>query len=419
MFPPACQLAYAFPKHSGSIAGFRTDRIPCMKPAMPMISDTAALAAFCTELADEPFVTIDTEFLRDNTYWPKLCLVQLAGAKRAAVIDPLAAGMDLSPLFELLANPAVLKVFHAARQDLEIFFQLTGRIPTPLFDSQVAAMVCGFGESASYETLAGKLAKARIDKSARFTDWSHRPLSEKQLSYALSDVTHLRVIYEKLSRQIEKSGRMPWVAEEMAVLTDPATYQADPATAWMRLKPRTDSPKFLAILKELAEWRETEAQRRNLPRGRLLKDEALLEVAAQAPQSLTDLARSRSLSKGHVEGPVGEALLAAVQRGLAVPAGQAPRLANREEIPPGRAPLIELLKVLLKLKAEEHDVAQKLLATSPDLDLIAASDDEADPRIPALHGWRREVFGEDALALKRGELALTAGPKGIRLVRLG
>lgn len=380
-----------------------------------MIQDSAALAALCATLAQEAYVTVDTEFIRDKTYWPQLCLVQVAGTSVAAAIDPLAEGIDLAPLFELMANPAVLKVFHAARQDLEIFFNLTGAVPTPLWDSQVAAMVCGFGESASYETLAGKLANARIDKSSRFTDWSQRPLTDKQLSYALSDVTHLRVIYEKLAKRIEKAGRESWVQEEMAILTDPKTYQLDPETAWQRLRPRTGNRRFLAILKELAAWREAEAQRKNIPRQRLLKDEALLEAAANAPRSAADLGRMRALSKGMIEGSVGQGILAAVERGNAIPEADCPTLPEKPDVSGGRAALIELLKVLLKAKCDSNDVAQKLVANSADIETLAMED---SPAIHALTGWRREVFGEDALALKRGEVALTVKGDSIRLIRL-
>jgi ribonuclease D len=382
---------------------------------MTVISDSSTLADFCGRMSTEVFVTVDTEFMRDRTYWPDLCLVQVAGAEAAAAIDPMAEGIDLAPLFELLANPQVLKVFHAARQDLEIFFIQGGRLPMPIFDSQVAAMVCGFGDSVSYETLAARLAGARIDKSFRFTDWSKRPLSDRQLTYALGDVTHLRLIYEKLSKRLHATGRERWVDEEMAVLTNPATYRLDPETAWMRLKPRSGSPKFLNVLKSVAAWRETEAQRRNLPRNRLVRDEALLEIAAQAPSTVAELSRTRTLSRGTAEGVVGEALLAAVARGLTTPLDEAPKLADRPEVPPGRGPLIDLLKVLLKLKCEAHHVAQKLVATTADLEAIACSDEAA---VAALGGWRRDVFGADALALKQGRLALTAARDAIRLVPL-
>jgi ribonuclease D len=382
---------------------------------MSLIQSTDELAAFCERLKQEEFIAVDTEFLRDKTYWPLLCLVQVAARGEARAIDPLAPGMDLAPFITLLADPKLLKVFHAARQDIEIFFHLTRAIPAPLFDSQVAGMVCGFGDAVSYETLAGKLAGARIDKSHRFTDWAARPLTEKQLAYALADVIHLRTIYEKLAQRLARTGRAQWVEEEMAILTNPETYRLDPEFAWQRLKPRSGSPRFLAVLREIAAWRESEAQRKNLPRNRILRDEALLEVAAQVPRSGADLARSRSLSRGIVEGPIGEALLAAVGRGLEVATNDAPSLPDRPEIPPGRGPMVELLKVLLKAKCENHHVAQKLVANVSDLELIAALDN-AD--VLALHGWRREIFGDDALALKQGRIALTAERDQIRIVRL-
>jgi ribonuclease D len=381
---------------------------------MNLISDSATLAEFCAGLAHETYITVDTEFLRDKTYWPQLCLIQVAGRDVAAAIDPLAE-IDLAPLKALLDNPAILKVFHAARQDLEIFYHLMGTIPHPLFDTQVAGMVCGFGDSVSYETLAAKLAGAKIDKSFRFTDWSNRPLSDKQLHYALSDVTHLRVAYEKLAARLEKTGRASWLDEEMAILTDPATYRLDPEEAWVRLKPRNNAPKFLNVLREVAAWRETEAQRRNLPRNRLVRDESLIEVAALMPRTIADIARSRSIGKGVAEGSVGQALLDAVERGLARPVSEAPTLADRLDVPAGRGPLIELLKVLLKLKCETHDVAQKLVATVSDLEAIACSD---TAEVPAMHGWRLEVFGTDALALKQGRIALTVANDAIRMVRL-
>jgi ribonuclease D len=383
---------------------------------MTMISTTAALAEFCERLSTSPYVTVDTEFMRDKTYWPQLCLVQVAGAGEAAAIDALAPGIDLAPLFALMANDAVLKVFHAARQDIEIFFQLSGAIPKPLFDTQVAAMVCGFGDSVSYETLASKLAGARVDKSARFTDWSHRPLTERQVQYALADVTHLRRAYEKLREELERSGRTEWLAEEMDELTSPATYNLDPAQSWRRFKTRTNSRKFLAVLRELAAWRETAAQQRDLPRNRVIRDEQLLEIAAHAPGSVDELSRTRGLGKGLAEGKFGGEILAAVTRALSLPEAEYPQLPARHEPPPGIGPLVDLLRVLLKLRCEENGVAQKLVANSEDLEMIAAADDAA---VRGLNGWRHEVFGRDALELKHGRLALTAAGKRIRLVRLG
>ncbi len=381
---------------------------------MTLITDSAALAAFCARQAAADYIAIDTEFMRDKTYYPQLCLVQVAGAEEAAAIDTLAPGIDLQPLFDLLAAPP-LKVFHAARQDIEVFVQLAGRIPTPLVDTQVAAMVCGFGDSVSYETLAAKLAGARIDKSSRFTDWARRPLTERQLSYALSDVTHLRLAYEKLARRIAKSGRERWVDEEMAVLTDPATYRQDPRESWRRLKVRSDKPRFLAILREVAAWREEEAQRRNLPRNRVVKDETLVEIAAHAPANVEELGRGRGMSRGLVDGRQGAALLAAVQKGLAVPESACPRPAPRPDLPGGLGPIVDLLRVLLKTKCEANEVAQKLVANGSDLELIAA-DDGAD--VPALRGWRRELFGEEALALKRGRIALAVTGRKVKIVPL-
>ncbi len=278
---------------------------------MSPIADNTELALLCQRLGKYDFVAIDTEFLRDKTYWPLLCLVQLAGPEEAHAIDALAPGLDLAPLFELLRAPTVTKVFHAARQDVEIFFHMTGEVPRPIFDSQVAAMVCGFGDQVSYETLAGKLTGARIDKSSRFTDWSHRPLSERQLGYALADVTHLRTIYAKLSERLVESGRAGWLEEELAVLTDPATYRLDPEHAWRRLKPRTTNSGFLAVLASLAAWREIEAQRRNVPRQRIVRDEVLLEVAAQAPANAAELARCRLIPNGFADSRLGQDMLAA------------------------------------------------------------------------------------------------------------
>lgn len=382
---------------------------------MTLITTTEDLDAFCRRLRNADYITVDTEFMREKTFWPKLCLVQIAGPEEAAAVDPLAEGIDLAPLFELLDDPDVLKVFHAARQDVEIFHHLTGRIPAPLFDTQVAAMVCGFGESVGYETLISKLAGARVDKSSRFTDWSHRPLTERQLAYALSDVTHLRPAYEKLRRRLAKTGRAHWLAEEMAVLTDPATYTVEPEAAWRRLKVRTDKPRFLAVLRELAAWREREAQRKDLPRSRVLRDEALLEIASHAPTTVDDLARTRGLGRSVAEGRWGGELLGAVQRGLDLPLDQCPTTEPRVEPPPGLAPIVELLRVLLKMKCDDEQVAPKLVASAGDLEAIAADDEAA---VPALKGWRRELFGEDALALKHGRLALAIREKRVRIVPL-
>jgi ribonuclease D len=382
---------------------------------MHIIESAAALAAFCQKQAHADYITVDTEFMRDKTYWPQLCLVQIAGPEDAAIIDPLAPGMELAPLLALMADSAVLKVFHAARQDIEIFVNLTGAVPAPLFDTQVAAMVCGFGDAVSYETLAGKLAGAHIDKSSRFTDWAHRPLTDRQLQYALTDVVPLRTVYEKLAQRLAKTNRAHWLAEEMAVLTDLATYRQDPQEAWRRFKLRTGNRKMLALVRELAAWRETAAQQRNLPRNRLLRDESILEIAAHAPATVADLARTRGLGRNFAEGKLGAELLAAVKRASALPESDYPQPPPRREPPPGIGPLVDLLRVLLKLRAEENDVAQKLVADSEDLEMIAA--DDAAP-VRALQGWRAELFGKDALDLKHGRLALTAAGKRIKLVRL-
>jgi ribonuclease D len=380
---------------------------------MTLIADTAELARFCARQGEAEYVTIDTEFMRDRTYWPKLCLVQIAGPEETAAIDTMAPGLDLAPLLELLTNQRVLKVFHAARQDIEIFFHMSGKIPVPLVDTQVAAMVCGFGDAVSYENLAAKLAGARIDKSSRFTDWSHRPLTDKQLQYALSDVTHLRPAYEKLKRRIDKSGRAQWVEEEMSVLTDPATYRLDPRESWRRLKTRSENRRFLAVLREVAAWREEEAQTRDLPRNRIIKDESITEIASHVPTTAEDLARSRGMQRAFAEGKMGQAILAAVKRGLELPESECPAATPRVDLPAGLAPVVDLLRVLLKTRCEAHDVAQKLVANAEDLTLIAA-DDHAE--VAALTGWRREMFGEDALALKHGRLALSADGKRIRVV---
>jgi ribonuclease D len=324
--------------------------------------------------------------------------------------------MDLGPLLALLADDRLLKVFHAARQDIEIFFHLTGRIPTPLFDTQVAAMVCGYGDSVSYETLAAQLAGARIDKSVRFTDWSARPLSDRQVSYALADVTHLRKVYESLAKRLMTSGRANWLQEEMSTLLQPGTYRLEPDESWRRLKPRAGSkPRMLAVLRAVAAWREREAQRRDIPRNRIVRDETVVDIASHAPSTVEELARLRGLSKSLAEGRMGQDILVAVARGLATPESEAPSLPPPVEMPGGLGPVVELLKVLLKIKCERQQVAQKLVASTADLERIAA-DDNAD--VPALHGWRREVFGEDALALKHGRLALAMKGKRIVLMPL-
>ena len=379
---------------------------------MKLITTTDDLAAFCKPLAATEFIAVDTEFMRERTYWPKLCLAQVAGPDDAAAIDALAEGIDLAPLDELMANAKVLKVFHAARQDLEIFYLRMNQVPQPLFDTQIAAMVCGHGEAASYESLATKLAKAKIDKSSRFTDWSRRPLSERQISYALSDVTHLRVVYEKLRRQLEKSGRLSWITEEVAVLNDPATYRADPEQAWRRLKPRGASPRLLGTLKEVAAWRERTAQRIDIPRQRLLRDEQMLEIASHAPKTTEDLAMTRGLGRGFAEGWQGREIMEAIERARNVPEADLP---TRDKAPEQlRAPsaVVDLLRTLLRLKAEQAGVAGRLVASADELDRLAAGKRD----IAALRGWRREVFGGDAVDLIEGRLALSLAGDQAKLI---
>jgi len=381
-----------------------------------VITETDALARFCDRQRGASFVAVDTEFMRERTYWPILCLVQIAGPEQAAAIDALASGMDLAPLLALMADPDTLKVFHAARQDIEIFFNLSGTVPAPLFDTQIAGMVCGFGDAASYETLVAKLARASLDKSSRFTDWSHRPLTERQIRYALADVIHLRTVYQRLQQELALNGRASWFAEEMAELSNPLTYRSDPDEAWrrFRLRGRVDS-RYFGILREVAAWREAAARQRNLPRGRIMRDEAVLEIAAHVPRSVEALARTRSLGKGVAEGKLGNEILEAVQRGLDAASAVAPPAVSRADSPPGLGPLVELLRVLLKQRCDDHQVAQKLLASADDLEAIAADDNAP---VKALSGWRREIFGNDALALKHGKLALTVRRNRISLVQL-
>lgn len=369
---------------------------------MNFITTTADLADACARLAGHPFVTVDTEFLRETTYYPKLCLIQLASPDEAVLVDPLAPDLDLAPFFGLMADEAVVKVFHAARQDLEIVWMLGRMLPMPLFDTQVAAMVCGYGDSVGYEQLANDLAKARIDKSSRFTDWSRRPLSEAQLAYAESDVTHLRAVYLALKTDLEASGRESWVAEEMAVLTSPSTYEVRPENAWQRLKGRIRKPRELPLLMELAAWREREAQTRDVPRQRVLKDDALADIVQRAPRSVEALAELRSVPNGFERSRSGGEVLAAIERGFALDPRDLPRL-ERERGRPANGAVLDLLKVLLKATADAERVAPKILASADDLEAIA-SDDEAE--VPALQGWRRSVFGEKALALKNGQLSL-------------
>jgi ribonuclease D len=368
-----------------------------------LITTTSELALACQRLSRHPFVTVDTEFLRETTFWPVLCLVQLASDEEALAIDALAPRLDMTPLFALMADRNVLKVFHAARQDVEIFWKLTGLVPTPMFDTQVAAMVCGYGDQVSYSELVHSICRKTVDKSSRFTDWARRPLAPEQIAYAINDVTYLRDIYRALTAQLEKSGRLSWLEDEMAVLTSPATYEQHPERAWERFKSRPKKARDLAVLMELAAWRETEAQTRDVPRARVLKDDAMIEVALAAPRSREALANLRAFPRGMERSRAGEEILAAIERGLARDPKTLPKI-ERERRNGGSAATVELLKVLLRQVSDETGVAGKMIATVEDLEAIAG-DDEAD--VPALRGWRRRLFGARALELKRGDLALT------------
>ncbi len=367
---------------------------------MELISDTKALTTLCKVLAQEDFVTVDTEFMRESTYWPDLCLVQIAGQEINGLIDPMAAGINLKPFFELMKNEKVLKIFHAARQDIEIMVHLSGTVPHPVFDTQIAAMVCGFGDQVSYESIVRKLAKAQIDKSSRFTDWSRRPLTEKQLTYALSDVTHLRTVYEKLKIELDATGREPWLAQEMDILTAIETYRTEPEDAWKRIKVRLKSKKQLAVLIAVAGWRELEAQEKNVPRSRVIKDDAVAEIATQIPQTKEALGQLRALPRGMGNSRQGDGLLKAIKDGLARDPETLPH-ANwgRDDTSEAVQAAAEILKLALKIVCEREGLAPKLMANTSDIEAVAESDD-AD--VPLMHGWRREVFGNVALELKHG-----------------
>ncbi len=385
---------------------------------MKTLTTTDDLAAFCKAAHSHPYVTVDTEFLRERTYYSKLCLVQLAlpgeGDDNAVLVDPLADGMSLEPLYELFRDTSVVKVFHAARQDLEIFWVEAGVFPEPLFDTQVAAMVCGFGEQAGYETLVRKIARASVDKSSRFTDWSRRPLSDAQKKYALADVTHLRVIYEYLATELDRTDRSRWVAEELQILTDPATYDIQPSEAWKRVKTRTSSPRFLAIVRELAAFREQHAQANNIPRNRVYKDDALVELASTKPRTQSDLGGLRLLLREARRGAIADGILKAVEDGVNCPADQMPKPDRSREKLQVNPALADLLRVLLKSKTESSGVAARLIAPSADLDAIAAGLRD----VPALKGWRHEVFGADALRLCEGRIGLAASGQSVVVVEL-
>jgi len=385
---------------------------------MKTITTTEELASYCAMAAKHDYVTVDTEFLRERTYYSKLCLVQLAvqsdDPDSAVLVDPLVEGMSLEPLYDLFRDTSVVKVFHAARQDLEIFYVDAGVIPDPLFDSQVAAMVCGFGEQAGYETLVRKICKLPVDKTSRFTDWSRRPLSDAQKTYALADVTHLRDIYEYLAKKLQTTGRDKWVAEELRVLTNPGTYRVDPQDAWKRIKTRNSSGKFLAVVRELARFREEFAQSRDVPRSRVYKDDALVELASTKPATHQDLGRSRLLMREARKGEIADGILAAVKTGLACPPEKAPKVDSSNDKLQVNPALADLLRVLLKAKTEDYGVASKLIASAADLDLMAAGKRD----VAALQGWRLDVFGRDALRLCDGEIALAVKGQAIEVVDL-
>jgi ribonuclease D len=377
---------------------------------MELISDTKALNALCKALAMEAFVSVDTEFMRESTYWPDLCLIQIAGKEINGLIDPMAKDIDLKPFFDLMKNEDVLKVFHAARQDIEIMVHLSGTVPHPVFDTQIAAMVCGFGDQVSYEAIVRKLAKAQIDKSSRFTDWSRRPLTEKQLSYALSDVTHLRTVYEKLKIELDSTGREPWLAQEMDILTAIETYRTEPEDAWKRIKVRLKSKKQLAVLISVAGWRELEAQEKNVPRSRIVKDDAVAEIATQMPQTKEALGQLRAVPRGMGNSRLGDGLLKAVKDGLARDPDTLPHTNwGRDETSDSTQAAAEILKLALKIVCEREGLAPKLIANTSDIEAVAESD-AAD--VPLMHGWRREVFGNVALELKHGRAMI--GFKGGR-----
>ncbi|HEX8568387.1 MAG TPA: ribonuclease D [Caulobacteraceae bacterium] len=381
---------------------------------MEPIVATADLEALCTRLSLEPFIAVDTEFMRETTYWPRLCLIQVAGPDESAVIDPMAEGLDLSPLLKLLGDETLMKVFHAGRQDIEIFNNL-GVIPRPVFDTQIAAMAAGYGEQIAYDALVRQMLRVDLDKSSRFTDWARRPLSAAQLTYAAADVIHLATLYPKLRERLEKNGRLAWVSDEMASLLDPSNYDVDPENAWKRLKPRRFTAKYLSVFRAVAAWRERTAQTRDQVRSRILKDEAIDEIAAQAPTSTDAFERLRSVPKGFGNSKFGPELAAVVKQAVSEADTYAPTVERPERQAPAPGAVVELLKVLLKSKAEEANVAPRLIATVGDLEKIAVND-RADT--PALKGWRRQLFGEDALKLKRGELALVLEGARVQVVEI-
>ena len=380
---------------------------------MTLITTTNSLSELCNKLKESEYVTVDTEFIREKTYWPDLCLIQVADNKNAAVVDVLSPNINIEPLLNIMHDPKILKVFHAARQDLEIFFKLTNRLPQPLFDTQIAAMVCGFGDSVGYDTLVNKITGKIIDKSSRFTDWSLRPLTQKQINYALGDVTHLRLVYENLNQHLLEGDRSEWLREEVEKLNDTGIYQTSPPDAWKRIKSRNTNPRFLGVLKELASWREKEAQKRNMPRNHVIKDEALVEIAHSTPKSVKNLTRIRGLGQRTAEGYVGQSLLKAVEVGENIPSNQCPQVPRRPSIPKNIGPITDYLKVLLKMKCDEHGIAQKLIANSADIEKLAAFGSKAS--VAAISGWRKNLFGEDAINLIEGRSTIIIEEQKLRL----
>ena len=382
---------------------------------MTLITETSKLIDACERFSRDSFLAIDTEFMRERTYYPQLCLIQIAGKDEAVTVDALATEINLDPILDLMANHKIMKVFHACRQDMEIFFNLNRRIPFPVFDTQIGAMVCGYGESVGYDKLVRQITGVQIDKSSRFTDWSHRPLSKQQLNYALSDVTHLRTVYESLLNQLEKNGRINWLNEEFQNVLNPKTYDIPLDQIWKRLKIKNGRPKFLILVRELCAFREKEAQNRNIPRNRVIRDDILLDIAARSPRSSVDLAKVRSLSAQFAEGRLGKSILRVVAEASNIPESDAPQLEKLNKSKPQKPALIELLKVLLKHKSEDNNVAQKLIASTADLEAIAEND---NANVLALNGWRKDVFGDDALLLKSGKIALSAAGDRIKVIRI-
>lgn len=380
-----------------------------------LIADTAALEAACVELARSDFIAVDTEFHRESTYWPQVCLIQLATDDYDCMVDPLAKGIDLKPLLDLLADTSRVKVFHAARQDLEIFTRLMGQTPAPVFDTQIAAMAAGLGDSISYENLVARVVKGTVDKSSQFTDWARRPLSDNQLQYARSDVTYLRRIYRILHDKLQKQNRLDWIADEHAALVDPENYSFDPKDAWKRQKIRKYRNDYLAVLANVSAWRERVAQESDKPRGRILKDDAIQEIAQQKPRSLEALDRMRGVQPGFAKSRHGPGLIQAINEALDNPDKYAPVVERPESSGPPPGAIVELLKVLLKQVSDDAGVATRLIANAADIETLAR---EAEPDIAALKGWRREVFGEKALKLKTGKIALAASTKGVKIVEV-